>query len=97
MINVGCYNIPLTEDASPPPSHLGDLLLLVTRLGAIRTVAPVPIVPAVAPASIPALFTKDMNGNELQNYTNLESNKKTCSHIILEMIGQLNYLEWQET
>ena len=40
------------------PNHL--LLLLVTRLGSVRAVAAAPIVPAVAPASVPTLRGKEI-------------------------------------
>ena len=43
----------LPPNLDPPP-----LLLLVTRLGAIGTVAPAPVVPAVAPAPVPTLEQK---------------------------------------
>ena len=53
-----CYNIPLTEDASPPPPPLNldhPPPFLVTRLGAVGAVATAPVVPAVAPATVPTL------------------------------------------
>ena len=40
------------------PNHL--LLLLVTRFGSVRAVAAAPIVPAVAPASVPTLRGKEI-------------------------------------
>ena len=52
-----CYNIPLTEDASPPPPLNLDHPppLLVTRLRTIGAVATATVVPAVAPATVPTL------------------------------------------
>ena len=43
--------LPPNLDPLPP-------LLLVTRLGAVGTVAPAPVVPAVAPAPVPTLVHK---------------------------------------